>query len=136
MEQATVLLTRNSADVGAQVDRLQAKVDVKLEKLSGESPQNKEAPVPDNKDELFQQASTKLAAGDHQEARRLLRAFISRFASDPRMDRAQLMLGDSYFSEQKFAPAIVEYKKIVEQYGQSAIVQSSSATKRRPLLSM
>jgi TolA-binding protein len=155
MEQATALLTRNSADVGAQVDRLQAKVDalsgqneerqkklddlaqkfgdfqakvdVKLEKLSGESSQNKEAPVPGNKDELFQQASAKLAAGDHQEARRLLRAFISRFPSDPRGDRAQLVLGDSYYSEQKFAPAIVEYKKIVEQFRQSATVPDALA---------
>lgn len=150
LEQATLLLTRNSADVGAQVERLQAKVDkltgaveeqqtklndlsqkfndfqarvdVKLEGLSRDSAQNTNPPVPENKDELFQQASAKLAAGDHQEARRLLRHFISRYPGESRLDQAQLMLGNSYYTEQKFAPAIVEYKKIVEQYKQSPAV--------------
>jgi TolA-binding protein len=150
MEQATALLTRNNADVGVQVERLQAKldtlsgdmderqkkvndiaqklseyqakVDVKLEGLSGESSQNKNPPVPGDKDELFRNAAAKLAAGDHQEARRLLRHFITRYSTDSRMDKAQLLLGDSYYAEQKFAPAIVEYKKIIEQYQQSPMV--------------
>ena len=155
IEQATALLTRNNADVGAQVERVQAKmdkvigemeerqrkvddliqrftdfqakVDVKLEGLSSESAQNKNPPVPDDKGELFQLASSKLSSGDHQEARRLLRHFISRYSNDPRMDKAQLMLGDSYYAEQKFAPAIVEYKKIIEQYKQSPSVPDALA---------
>jgi len=155
MEQATALLTRNNADVGAQVERLQAKVDqisgsveerqkkveevaqrlsdfqakvdVKLEGLSNESAQNKNPPTPNDKDELFTLASTKYSAGDQQEARRLLRAFITRFPTDARMDRAQLMLGDSYYTEQKFAPAIVEYKKIIEEYKQSTVVPDALA---------
>jgi TolA-binding protein len=155
MEQATGLLTRNNADVGVQVERLQAKVDklsgdlderqrkmnelaqkfadyqakidVKIEGLSGESAQNKNPPVPNDKEELFRNASAKLAAGDHQEARRLLRHFITRFPTDSRMDKAQLMLGDSYYAEQKFAPAIVEYKKIIEQYQQSTVVPDALA---------
>jgi TolA-binding protein len=150
MEQATALLTRNSADVGAQVERIQskvdklsgqmdlveatvrelqqrtaefqAKVDVKLEGLQTGGGTAKAPPVPENKDELFQQAQNKISAGDHQEGRRLLRHFIERNPSDTRIDRAQLVLGDSYFSEQKFAQAIVEYKKIVEQFKQSSIV--------------
>lgn len=155
MEQATALLTRNSADVGVQVERLQAKVDklsgdmderqrkltdlaqklseyqaktdVKLEGLSSDSAQNKNPPISNDKDELFRNASAKLTAGDHQEARRLLRHFITRFSTDSRMDRAQLMLGDSYYAEQKFAPAIVEYKKIIEQYQQSTVVPDALA---------
>jgi TolA-binding protein len=147
MEQATALLTRNSADVGAQVDRLQAKmdllsgqidelqkkhddlsqqftefkakVDVKMEGLTNNPPQNKPPAVPLGKSELFQLASRKLTAGQHQEARKLLRHFTSRFPSDSRALKAQLMLGDSYFAEQKFAPAIVEYKKIIEKHKNS-----------------
>jgi TolA-binding protein len=150
MEQATGLLTRNSADLGVQVERMQAKVDklsgemearqkkvedltqkladfqakvdVKLEGLSSESHQNKNPPTPGDKEDLFKQAQAKYLAGDHQEARRLLRHFVTRFASDSKVDRAQLMLGDSYYAEQKFAPAIVEYRKIVEQFQQSAVV--------------
>lgn len=155
MEQATGLLTRNSADLGVQVERMQAKVDklagdletrqrkvdelsqkltdfqakvdVKLEGLSAESKQNTNPPTPADKDELFKQAQQKLLAGDHQEARRLLRHFLERFGTDSRADRAQLMLGDSYYSEQKFAPAIVEYRKIVEQFKQSAVVPDALA---------
>ncbi len=148
MEQVTSLLTRNNADVGAQVERMdaklaktvgqmetavdkvnkfqtkfdafKAKVDVKLEGLSGQTAGNKNAPVPKDKDQLFKMAQSKFAANDHQEARRLLRHFMQRFASDTRMHKAQLMLGDSYFAEQKFAAAIVEYKKIIDQHKKSA----------------
>jgi len=150
MEQVTSLLTRNNADVGAQVERMDSKlakmtgqmetalekvnkfqtkfdtfkaqVDVKLEGLSGQTAGNKNAPVPTNKDQLFKLAQSKFAASDHQEARRLLRHFMERFSTDSRMHKAQLMLGDSYFAEQKFAPAIVEYKKIIEQHKKSASV--------------
>ncbi len=150
MEQVTSLLTRNNADVGAQVERMdsklakmtgqmetavekvnkfqtkfdafKAKVDVKLEGLSGQTAGNKNAPVPTDKDQLFKLAQSKFAASDHQEARRLLRHFMERFPSDARLHKAQLTLGDSYFAEQKFAPAIVEYKKIIEQHKKSASV--------------
>lgn len=152
MEQATSLLTRNNADVGAQVERLQtminklsggvderdnrlkeleqkfanfqAKVDVKLEGLAGNS---KSAPVPESPDELFKQGSQQLRAGKHAEARRLLRHFITRYSTDKRATGAQLMLGDSYFAQQKFAPAIVEYRKIIEQRKSSAATPDALA---------
>lgn len=139
MEQATALLTRNSADVGAQVDRLQAKIDklsgqveeaekkvndvnqqlaefkakveVKLDSLSSGAPQT-QPPVPQDKEQLYSLAQSRLSAGDHQEARRLLQHFASTYPTDPRADRAELMLGDSYFAETKFAQAILVYRKI------------------------
>ncbi len=155
MEQATGLLTRNSADLGVQVERMQAKVDklageletrqrkldevaqklaefqakvdVKLEGLSSDRKQNTNPPTPTDKEELFRQAQQKLLAGDHQEARRLARHFLERYSTDSRVDRIQLLLGDSYYAEQKFAPAIVEYRKIVEQHKKSASVPDALA---------
>jgi TolA-binding protein len=149
MEQATALLTRNSADVGAQVERIQAKsdkltgqmevvevglrelqqkisevqakVEVKLEGI-GTGSSAKTPPTPENKDELFQLAQSKVSSGNPAEGRRLLRLFIDKNPSDPRLDRAQLLLGDSYFGEEKFAAAIVEYKKIEEQFKKSALL--------------
>ena len=137
MEQATALLTRNSADVGAQVERMQArlakitgqvdeqekklddinqqlaKMEVKLDNLaSGAQP--KQPPIPQDKDQLFRLAQQKIAAGEHDEGRRLLRHFRSNYPTDPRADDAQLMLGDSYFAEQQFPKAIVEYRKIID----------------------
>ena len=144
MEQATALLTRNSADVGAQVERMQAradkldgqveeqekklndinqqlaKIDVKLDSLSSGA-QPKQPPIPTDPNALFQLSQQKLAAGEHEEARRLLRHFRSNFPTDARADTAQLMLGESYFAENKFANAIVEYRKIVEQMKKSKV---------------
>lgn len=152
LEQATALLTRNSADVGAQVERLQTRVDkltglqeetqkeirdlkqriadlqASLEKKLVEAtkatkPEKIEetAPPSEDKDELYKQAQTQINAGKHAEARRLLRYFLSRYGSDERAATVQLMLGDSYYTEQKFAPAIQEYRKILERYKESKI---------------
>ena len=149
MEQATGLLTRNNADVGAQVDRLgnkvakltgtveetakvadelnkkfsefQAKVDVKLEKLSSGAPEKKQDPVPEDKEQLYQQGSARLAAGKHEEGRRLLRHFVARAGQDPRVAQAYLAVGNSYYSQGKFANAIQEYRKIFEQHRRAAV---------------
>lgn len=146
IEKATKLLARNSADIGAQVERMQqkldrtsgrtdeqqrnidelrqnqAKLEVKLEGLSRSDAQSANAQMPEDKEQLYSLAISKFNANDFSESRRLLRNFISRFAQDQRLPQAQLYLGDSYFSEQKFAPAIVEYKIILEQYQQSTQV--------------
>lgn len=151
MEQATALLTRNSADVGAQVERIQAKVDrlggkleewgkkvndlnqqftefkakvqVKIEGLADAGASSASADtIPDDKDELYELARATLNKGDHKQGRQLMRRFLSRFPTDPRAAWAQLKLGNSYFAEQKFAPAIVEYKKVLEQHKGSKAV--------------
>jgi TolA-binding protein len=141
LEQATALLTRNSADVGAQVERiqtataklqgqieelnksiedlkqklnqLQAKVDVNTEATQAAG--NTQAVMPD-KDTLYASGRQKTAAGEHVEGRKLLRQFLNSFGGDPRAATAQRLLGDSYYAEQKFAPAIVEYRKVLEQH--------------------
>lgn len=150
MEQATALLTRNNADVGAQVDRLQqgvakvtgsaeesakaiqdlskrfadfqAKVDVKLEKLTSGAPQKKQAPVPEDKDKLYSLATSRINAGKHEEGRRLLRHFVARFENDSRVPNAWLQLGNSYYAQGKFANAIQEYRKVIEKYKRSKAV--------------
>jgi TolA-binding protein len=147
MEQATALLTRNSADVGAQVDRIQAKVDrvggqmdeqvnglkqlkeefdkfktkvdVKLEGLEGTT---KGTPMPTDKEQLFKAGQAQLNAGKHTEGRRLLRHFLKTFPKDGKAHQAQLLLGESYYLQQKFPAAIVELKKVLDQYKRSASV--------------
>jgi TolA-binding protein len=149
MEQATGLLTRNNADVGAQVDRLQnkltklsgtseentkilaelakkyqelvAKVDVRLEKLASGAGQKKQDPVPEDKNTLFAQGKTLIEKGKHQDGRRLLQHFIARFGSDARVAEVYLLLGNSYYSQGKFANAIQEYRKIFEQHRRSKV---------------
>ncbi|MCA9667886.1 MAG: outer membrane protein assembly factor BamD [Myxococcales bacterium] len=144
MEKATALLTRNSADVGAQVERIQhnnnkligqiqelakqindlngkleklkAKVEVNTETTQGNAQQQK-AKTPD---EMFSEGKRLLNAGDHVSARKLLRKFINAMPTDKkRCSQAQRLIGDSYYQQQKFAPAILEYGKIIEQYPKS-----------------
>jgi len=155
MEQATSLLTRNNADVGVQVERIQAelakqvgmmdeltnttrdidrrlstleaKVDVRLEGTAGtqQPGQPEQNPVPTNPTELYKSATSKISGGAHEEGRRLLRHFIARFPRDQRVAQAQIALGDSYFTQQKFAPAIQEYRKVIERYKKSPVVPAA-----------
>jgi len=145
MEQATALLTRNSADVGAQVERIQAKqaklsgqleeatrtldelktgfnvvkgkVEVKQDSASARA-QNTPA-TPTDKDELFKLAEHKVKVGRHKEGRRLLKQFLDNFPQDQRAAQAQLIYGNSFFAQQKFAPAIIKYKGILEKHESS-----------------
>ncbi|MCK5800076.1 MAG: outer membrane protein assembly factor BamD [Deltaproteobacteria bacterium] len=149
LEQATGMLNRNNADVGAQVERLEsnlrkisgtteansktvtdlsksfsefrAKVDVKLERLAIGAPKKKQAPVPEDKEKLFAAAQFQGSHGKYAEARRLLRHFISRFPGDPRVPNAYLMLGDTYYREGKFAKAIQEYRTIFERHKKAKV---------------
>jgi TolA-binding protein len=150
MEKATRLLTRNSADIGAQVDRLQtkvakisgtaeeaarkvselgkkysdfqAKVDVRLEKIIAGVPEKKQNPVPTDAAQLFKEGRTKIARGRHKEGRRYLGHFVRLFPKDKRAPQAWLWLGHSYFRQGKFANAIQEYAKVIKQYGRSNAV--------------
>ena len=136
MEQATALSTRNSADASVQVERLQLEVS----RLAGMLEQNSRAieelrnqlneqqrqaqdkdaggqpQLPDDPDQLFSQGTSLLAADKHEQGRQVLRHFINRFPQDARAPKAQLALGDSYYRQQRFAPAIQEYRKILDAY--------------------
>lgn len=148
MEKATALSTRTSADVSVQVERLQLDVS----KLSGQfeamardvetlktkiaeqetalakttpatpSADTSTAAAPTDPNALFKQGNEKIAASDHEEGRRLLRHFIARYPSDRRVARAQLALGNSYYAQQKLAPAIQEYRKVIERHGTSPVL--------------
>ena len=139
MERATGPLTRNSADLGAQMDRVEARLarlegrvddvghdldgqkralsdlsasaDVRFEGLTGAS----KTALPQDADDVLRLATSKMASDDYVETRQLLRHFISTFSSDGRVMTAQILPGDSYFAEQKFAAAVVEYRKVIDR---------------------
>ena len=153
LEKATAMLNRNNADVGAQVERIesnlrkvngtqeanskqladlqkkfsdfQAKVDVKLERLTSGAPQQKKPPVPEDKNKLYAAAQAQASSGKYAEARRLLRHFISRFPKDSRVPQAYQTLGNTYYREGKFAKAIQEYRTIFEQHKKSKVYPSA-----------
>ena len=150
LDEATRLLTRNSADVGAKADKAEqdiAALQGRLEEISHALEQqtrqanddrthletrlaaleqtqtkivDKVAPaLPDDKEQLWQQAAQRLATGQRDEGRRFYRVFIQRFPQDPRAPQAYLNIGMSFSQENKYANAVPEFKKILDDYGRA-----------------
>jgi len=146
LDEATGLLTRNSADVGARVAKQEADIAAlvgRLEELQHnldqesqadksletrlaalEQTQNKivdrVAPsLPEDKEQLWSQAAGRMQSGQRDEGRRFYRSFIQRFPTDPRAAQAYLALGQSYVGEGKHANAAAEFQKVLDTYPQS-----------------
>ena len=146
LDDATALLARNSADVGAKAAKNEqdiAAVNGRLEELNHtleqqtrtaedlkvrlaamEQTQGKIGDrvglnVPDDKEQLWAQAGQRLAQGQRDEGRRFFRTFIQRFPQDPRAPQAYLMLGQSFSQESKFPNAAAEFQKVLDNYASS-----------------
>ncbi|MCG5053598.1 MAG: tetratricopeptide repeat protein [Myxococcales bacterium] len=147
LDEATALLSRNSADLGTQVERqgqelnqlhgkleelrylleqLQTaggRVDERLSLLEQNQQKivDKVAPaMPDDKDALWAGAQEKLKAADRAEARRYLREFVKRFPQDPRGAAAYILVGKSFAEEGKHTQAAAEFQKVLEAYPKSS----------------
>ena len=147
LDQATKLLTRNSADVGAKAAKAEQDIAVlqgRIEELTHaietnnrqsvdernrletrlaalEQTQNKivdkVAPsMPDDKEQLWQQAAQRLSSGQRDDGRRFYRVFIQRFPADPRAAQAYLAIGMSFVQESKYPNAAAEFQKVLTVY--------------------
>ena len=150
LDQATKLLTRNSADVGAKAAKAEQDIAVlqgRIEELTHTIEQNnrqsvdernrletrlaaleqtqnkivdKVAPsMPDDKEQLWQQAAQRLSSGQRDDGRRFYRVFIQRFPADPRAAQAYLAIGMSFVQESKYPNAAAEFQKILDTYPKS-----------------
>jgi tol-pal system protein YbgF len=150
VDEATKVVTRNSADVGLQVQKLQtdmaqitgrvddlqhasdaltkqfqdyrAASDTKLEQLVNNSSTAKNPPMPETPDALYAEADKRLKASEWQEARRLFEGFVNRYPQDPRAARAQYSIGEAYAGEKRYANAIGAYTKVVDNFPKSEVV--------------
>ena len=147
LDQATKLLTRNSADVGAKAAKaeqdiavLQGRIEemahsielanrqatddrTRLETRVAAMEQlqtkivDKVAPtMPDDKEQLWQQAAQRLASGQRDDGRRFYRVFIQRFPQDPRAPQAYLAIGMSFVQESKHPNAANEFRNVLTNY--------------------
>jgi TolA-binding protein len=181
LDQATALLTRNSADVGAKAAKAEtdiAALQGRIEELAHAAEQreqrdrqsldertrletrlanleatqtkivDKVAPtLPDDKEQLWSQAASRLSGGQRDDGRRFYRVFIQRFPDDPRAPQAYLAIGHSFVAENKFPNAAAEFQKVLDSYPRSpevpeamwqlstAFVQLKFCTDARSLLS-
>jgi TolA-binding protein len=88
--------------------------------------------LPDDKDQLWQQATARLASAQRDEGRRFYRAFIQRFPQDPRAPQAYLAIGASFLQEKRFSSAAATFQRLLDTFPTSpevpeATLQLSSA---------
>ena len=153
LDEATALLTRNSADVGAKAAKaeqdiaaLQGRIEEISHTLDQQAQQNRQAAdasnrletrlaaleqtqtrlvdkvapaLPDDKEQLWQQAAQRLTTGQRDEGRRFYRVFIQRFPQDPRAPQAYINIGLSFVQENKFPNAAAEFQKVLDAYPRS-----------------
>lgn len=146
LDEATALLGRNSADLGARmaknetdiaamtgkveeakylVGELQKQVNLTTTKVSGLE-QNQQrivdrvAPtMPEDKEALWKEAQRRLSEGQRDDARRFLRSFIQRFPDDPRAPQGQLQVGASFVQELKHSNAVAEFSNLIQRFSRA-----------------
>jgi TolA-binding protein len=145
LDEATALLSRNSADLGAQVERqgqdvnvLKGKLEEVLHLVEQIQKQNTEGRVierlaqleqgqqkivdkvapsmPEDKDGLWNESLAKLKDGNRTDGRRFLREYLKRFPQDPKAPVAYLLVGKSFAEEAKHTQAAAEYQKVLDTY--------------------
>lgn len=75
--------------------------------------------LPEDKEQLWQQAGERLASGQTEEARRFFHVFIRRFPEDSRSPRAYLEVGRSFALERQFPRAAAEFQRVLDMYPRS-----------------
>lgn len=149
LDRATEMLTRGSADVGAQVEQLRAQlasaeglmaelkykvdgfdqqlatqrtdIEAQLTKQRTAAKEAAEA-VPADKEGHFQAATSKYQAGEFDKARNLWREFVTRYPKDPKAGEAQYWIGATFTRQDKPAAALGEYRKVIADFGKSGAV--------------
>jgi TolA-binding protein len=143
LDQATALLGRNSADLGARVAKNETDIAAmtgkieeakylvgELQKQVAQATQAQQqlqanqqrivervAPtMPEDKESLWKEAQRRLSEGQREEARRFLRSFVQRFPSDPRAAQAQLQVGISFVQELKHSNAAAEFSNLIQRF--------------------
>lgn len=146
LDEATALLGRNSADLGARVAKNESDIAAMTGKVEeakylagelqkqvsaasatlGQVQQNQQrivdrvAPtMPDDKETLWKEAQRRLSEGQRDEARRFLRSFIQRFPEDPRAPQALLQVGISFVQELKHSNAVAEFSNLIQRFPKS-----------------
>src|SRR5204862_203681 len=104
--------SRQTVDQGNRLETRLAALEQTQTKLV-----DKVAPsMPDDKEQLWQQAAARLASGQRDDGRRFYRVFIQRFPQDPRAAQAYLAIGMSFVQESKHPNAAAEFQKVLTVY--------------------
>lgn len=153
VDKAANVVTRNSADAGAQVQELRLQLSTlegqlaelrhqlesssqsdksavetrlaRVEKKVGIEPTHTELTIPTDKVEHYTVAYRAYQAADYATSRTLFREYIQRYANDPQTDNAQYWIGTSFLAQDKPATALGELRKVIDTYPESDAVDES-----------
>lgn len=155
LERSRALLTRDSADVGAQVQQQQArmaelegKLDEMTHNLTGLTEQTAKAradmdermsklnqkpgeytldpsQIPGDKASHFAAAYDAYKSADHDRSRALFKEYLTRYPADEKAADAQYWIGASYLVQNKPATALGEYRKVIASYPKSPAVDTA-----------
>jgi TolA-binding protein len=146
LDQATALLGRNSADLGARVAKSESDIAAMTGKVEeakylvgelqkqvsadsaalAQLQQNQQrivdrvAPtIPEDKETLWKESQRRLSEGQREDARRFLRSFIQRFPDDARAPQGLLQVGISFVQELKHSNAVAEFSNLIQRFPRS-----------------
>jgi TolA-binding protein len=149
LDKATAVLTRGSADVGAQVEQMSQQIataDGSLAELrhkveaieqqlmtqrteldtaaaaKGGAKGLDPSQIPSDKAGHFQAAYESYRGADYEKARALWKEYLTRYPSDTKAGDAQYWIGATYTQQNKPATALGEYRKVIAEHGKSSAV--------------
>jgi TolA-binding protein len=152
LDEATSLLSRNNADVGArvqknemdlgalagkieearhlveQVQKQQADETARLAALEQGQKTIVDRVAPnmvEDKETLWKQAQERMSSGMREDARRFFRGFIQRFPGDARTPQAHIEIGRSFALEGKHPAAVAEFQRVMNGFPKSPEVAES-----------
>lgn len=146
LSRATRVLSRNSADFGAEMESVKNKlmeIDGALAELRHEVQQSgqavekanqqvkdfamaagvdmpvDESTVPDSPEAHFAMIQKSYTAGRHGEVRSLCKLYLSRYTKDTEADQVQMMIARTYLKQKRWANALGELRKLTDEYPKS-----------------
>lgn len=142
LDKATLVLERNSADLGLTVEKVQGKLgqlegrladvsqaqaamaqkaqtdraaaDARLQQLQAAIAASQPPPIPDSPDAAFAEGEKRFAAKQWKDARRLLQAFVDRWPKDARASKAEFLVAEAFAADRLWTNAVAAYTRVVE----------------------
>jgi tol-pal system protein YbgF len=70
----------------------------------------------DSGEEIYNEAYSKLKAGDREEARAKFKKFLEVYPHHELADNAQFWIGESYYREQQYEEAVLAFEEVIKKY--------------------
>jgi tol-pal system protein YbgF len=152
LDEATKLLARNSADVGAEVSALgeeqrrlnglvqdarrlsddiktQAdRQDIRLSELEqrvAALETKTSAPPPKTASELYSEGVAAMSSGDYDRAKAVFRTLVVKYPDDGKADDAQFRRGEANAKQGNLQEALAEFQKVFEKYPSSPLADQA-----------